>query len=336
MPETASGCLLFPSPTAIPMKSRVFVCLAASCVALIGQAPVSTPVANPPRVSGNQPIGPNDVVMIQVHNFPEFSRAARVEDDGTLRLPLVKDSMKAGGLHSDQVENMVAETLRKNELVEHPVVSVTVIEYGSRPITVFGAVKNPLTFQAVGKVTLMDAIIRAGGFGPDAGPQLTIVRPAPNGGEPEISFISRASLTSAAGASETFELTGGEEIRVPHAGKVFVLGDVKTPGAHLVTEAGSSSVLTAIAQSGGLVGPAPKEAYIVRRDEDTGAKFHIGVNLREIMQRKAPDIPVMSDDILYVPDNQGRKQTLAVLDRILAFGTAISTGLVIATANNRR
>jgi polysaccharide export outer membrane protein len=32
-----------------------------------------------------------------------------------------------------------------------PIVTVSVVEYRSRPITVTGAVKTPLTFQATGK-----------------------------------------------------------------------------------------------------------------------------------------------------------------------------------------
>jgi antibiotic biosynthesis monooxygenase (ABM) superfamily enzyme len=32
------------------------------------------------------------------------------------------------------------------------------VEYRSRPISVSGAVKNPVTFQATGTVTLLDAI----------------------------------------------------------------------------------------------------------------------------------------------------------------------------------
>ena len=42
-------------------------------------------------------------------------------------------------------------------------VKVTVVEYHSRPIAVMGAVKEPLTFQAVGAVTLLDALAHAKG-----------------------------------------------------------------------------------------------------------------------------------------------------------------------------
>ena len=41
------------------------------------------------------------------------------------------------------------------------------VEYHSRPISVGGAVRNPVIFQAVGKVTLLDALARAGGVLPD-------------------------------------------------------------------------------------------------------------------------------------------------------------------------
>ncbi len=44
-----------------------------------------------------------------------------------------------------------------------PVVKVTVAEYHSRPIAVMGAVRKPLTFQAVGAVTVLDALAHAEG-----------------------------------------------------------------------------------------------------------------------------------------------------------------------------
>ena len=44
----------------------------------------------------------------------------------------------------------MAEALQAAELIVDPFVTVTVAEYNSRPINVMGAVKKPLTFQAVG------------------------------------------------------------------------------------------------------------------------------------------------------------------------------------------
>ena len=43
--------------------------------------------------------------------------------------------------------------LKTGQILVDPVVKVTVVEYHSRPIAVMGAVKKPVTFQAVGVVT---------------------------------------------------------------------------------------------------------------------------------------------------------------------------------------
>ena len=47
-----------------------------------------------------------------------------------------------------------------------PVVKVTIVEYYSRPISVAGAVRKPVTFQATGNVTLLEALSRAEGLSP--------------------------------------------------------------------------------------------------------------------------------------------------------------------------
>ena len=103
-----------------------------------------------------------------------------------------------------------------------------------------------------------------------------------------------------------YELHGGEEIRVPEAGKIFVVGNVKKPGAFPVRDASDNSVLKMVALSEGLLPFAAKEAYIYRRDEN-GAKREIPVELEKIMQRKAPDVTLQADDVLYIPDNKTRR-----------------------------
>ena len=65
-------------------------------------------------------------------------------------------------------------------IVVDPFVTVAVVEYASRPINVTGAVHKPLTFQAVGPVTLLDAIARAEGLNTDAGPEILVSRPGPD------------------------------------------------------------------------------------------------------------------------------------------------------------
>ena len=48
------------------------------------------------------------------------------------------------------------------------------------------------------------------------------------------------------------------------------------------------------------------------------------------MERKAPDAPLLANDILYVPDNKGRRMTLGALEKVLAFGAGAGTALIYA------
>ncbi len=283
----------------------------------------------------SQRLGTDDLVQVQVLNFPEFSRAVRVGSDGTISLPLMRQPLKVRGKLPVEVETQVRDTLRTEDLVVNPTVTVTVVEYASHPVSVLGAVKNPLIFQAVGVVTLSDAIIRAGGFTSDAGPEILLTRREPDAPTDQViptrHILIRTLLQSDSNEGNVV-LTGHEEIRVPPAGKLYVLGDVRTPGQYPVLDQTDTTVLKALSLSGGLGSSPSKEAWVIRRDEVTGTKQRISIDLKAILERRVADYPLVPDDILYVPDNRKRKETLAILDRIVTFGAAIGTGLIIYSA----
>ena len=270
----------------------------------------------------SQKLGVDDLVAVSVYDAPELTRTARVEEDGTIHLPLLKEGVQAAGLLPRQLETAIAVSLKLEQILVDPFVKVTVVEYHSRPISVMGAVHRPVTFQSVGKVTLLDALARAEGLTNDAGTEVLVTR----GGL--VSRIPLKKLMKDADPSVNYELHGGEEVRVPEAGKIFVVGNVRKPGAFAVRDATDNSVLRMVALSEGLLPFAAKEAYIYRRDEK-GAKQEIPVALEKIMQRKSPDVNLESDDVFYVPDNKTRRTTFTVIDRITAFGAATASGLLI-------
>jgi len=117
-----------------------------------------------------QRIGPNDLLSVSVYDAPEFTRAVRVGADGLIRFPILKGKVIAQGAFPADLELAIAEALMEESLIVDPFVAVSVIEYASRPINVTGAVRRPLTFQAVGPVNLLDAIARAEGLNHDAWP----------------------------------------------------------------------------------------------------------------------------------------------------------------------
>jgi len=65
-----------------------------------------------------------------------------------IRLPMLKRLIKAEGLFPADLETAIAQALRDEQILVDPFVTVTIAEYHSRPISVSGAVKMPLVFQA--------------------------------------------------------------------------------------------------------------------------------------------------------------------------------------------
>lgn len=270
----------------------------------------------------SQRLGVDDLIAVSVYDAPELTRTIRVEADGTIHLPLLKTGVAASGKFPGELEGAIANALTSEQILVDPVVKVTVVEYHSRPIAVMGAVHKPLTFQAVGVVRLLDALAHAEGLTNDAGTEIILTR------DDKVERIPVKRLMKDADPAVNYVLHGGEEIRVPEAGKIFVVGNVHKPGAFAVRDPNDESVLKMVAVSEGLLPYAAKFAYVYRRDE-TGAKKEIPVELEKIMQRKAPDVPLQADDVLYIPDNKARRNAMTALDRITAFGASTASGVLI-------
>lgn len=278
-----------------------------------------------------QRIGVNDLVAVSVYDAPEFTRTIRVGPDGAIRIPMLRRRIAAEGLMPADLETAIAAALKAEEILVDPYVTVTISEYQSRPISVAGAVRSPATFQATQAVTLLEAITRAGGLSPEAGPEILVTRTQPGGNGAQVAITQRVlvkALIDAADPSVNVALAGGEEIRVPEAGKVFVVGNVKRPGAFALQDNAETTVLKALAMSEGLMPFAARQAFIYRR-EGAASQDQIAIELKQIMDRKSPDVPLLANDILYIPDNKGRRLGLAALEKILLFGsTAGATALV--------
>jgi polysaccharide biosynthesis/export protein len=247
----------------------------------------------------SQPIGATDLLAISVYGAPELTRTVRVSAEGLIRLPMLSERIDVRGMLPAELEERLAAALEREQILVEPAVTVTIAEYHSRPISVAGAVKSPLTFQALGKTSLLEALTRAQGFSEDAGAEILVTRPGPAGEAPVTERIPRIKLIDAADPQWNILLEGGEEIRVPQMGRVFVVGNVKKPGAFQVDPGGQTSVLKALAMAEGLAPYATSTAYIYRPAD--GTRTEVTVALRKIMDRKSEDVVLAANDILYVP-----------------------------------
>jgi polysaccharide biosynthesis/export protein len=285
----------------------------------IGSSSALTESANLPP----QKIGVDDLIGVSVYDAPELTRTVRVSGEGTIRLPLLKQKLKAGGLLPSELEAVIVAALRDENVFVEPIVTVTVVEYRSRPVKVVGAVKAPLTFQVAGATTLLDALSLAGGLSDSAGPEILISGPHLGAGQnppPLRRRVQVKDLIEGTTPDLNIRLEGGEEIRVPDAGRVYVVGNVRKPGVFPIRDASHTSVLKVLALSEGLAPFATKMAYIYRQEGAAGGKTQLPVELSKIMQRKAPDVPLVANDILYIPDNKGSRGVASTLEKVLALG----------------
>lgn len=299
----------------------------------------------------DMPVGSGDLLHIDVFDVPELSREVRVSDTGDISYPLIPGKIAVAGLTTFQLEAMLEQLLIENGLVTHPQVSVFVKEQNSQPVTVVGAVQHTMVYQVFRPTTLLEVLSAAGGISDDAGSVVIVTRPLPASAPKMVA----ASASGPAGKAETAEgapgpdeekitirlqdllesgnsvydipIFGGDTITVPHAGIVYVMGSgVTQPGGYVLQSHGEQvTVLKAIALAHGLTTFAKADsAVIMRTNPNTGQKQTIPVRLKLIEKRRASDVPLESNDILYVPDSKGKKALAIGATSALGIGTGIA------------
>lgn len=122
-------------------------------------------------------IGVDDLVKVSVWRNPELSvMAVPVRPDGKISLPLIGD-VQAGGLAPEKVARNIEKKLKK--YIRSPNVAVILTdlrshEYLSR-VRVTGAVNTPVSISYRQGMTVLDAVLAAGGVNTFAAPDRTKV-----------------------------------------------------------------------------------------------------------------------------------------------------------------
>lgn len=293
---------------------------------------------------GDYVIGSGDLLGIEVFDVPELSRDVRVNETGYISLPLMPSKVRAGGLTTFQLQDKLAELLQTNGLVSTPQVSVSVKEQHSQPITVIGAVKNPMVIQALRRTTLLQALSQAGGVADDAGSTVIVTRPVPDtsdSAEPGDASAQSAPQTFTINLSDVLEsgdsrfnipLIGGDVVSVPRAGIIYVVGAVVKPGGFLLqNDLDHMTMLKMLSLAGGTTNTAKmKNAVILRKNLDTGKRDQVPVDLNKVMHLKTQDVQMQANDILFVPDSNGLK----ALHRAGDVAVSLTTGVALVAAGH--
>jgi polysaccharide biosynthesis/export protein len=232
------------------MKKNTFLQLVTVCTWLIVCLASPAPLA----AQTDYRIGAQDVLNITVFGEADLSGKYTVEQDGTFTFPLV-GRVKAGGVTIREFEGLLKKQL-SDGFLKNPQVSIAIETYRSQRILVMGEVRSPGEYLLSSDMTLLAALVRAGGTTPAASREVVIVRSrrvAPTtgegGAEAEILKIDLGELQSGNTALNV-TLQDGDTINVPKAQSVFVSGQVKSPGGYAVEP--GMTVLQVLSLAGGL------------------------------------------------------------------------------------
>lgn len=239
-------------------------------------------------------IGPGDLIDLSVYQVPELIMKVRVDLNGVVSLPLIGD-LRLAGLTVRDAQLLIARELIERQLVKKPEVSLFIEEFATQGITVYGEVSTPGIYPLMGPHKLYDAISAAGGLTLKAGRTVTILHAGRRASEEVIDLSGGKTLEQA-----NVTISPGDTIIVPKAGVVYVLGEVNKPGAFLMENNTSMSLMKAIALAGSTTKVASLKHAIILRKSSEGT-VEIEVSLDKIYHAKASDMQLHAEDIVFVP-----------------------------------
>ncbi|MFN5778293.1 MAG: SLBB domain-containing protein, partial [Novosphingobium sp.] len=188
-------------------------------------------------------IGVGDVVEIAVLGRDEFKPRVQVQVDGTVQLPYLH-SVMASNLTVIQLRERVAKLLRDGGYYVDPVVSVTVVSFASRYVTVLGEFAAPGLVPVDRAYRVSEILARAGGAKPSASDELVLRRA---GGE---EIILPIELLSRGGLADDPLVQPGDKLFIATAPNFYIYGQVNAPGSYRVER--GMTLRMALARGGGL------------------------------------------------------------------------------------
>ena len=281
-------------------------------------------------------IGPEDLIEISVFEEEKLNKTVRVSSQGNISLPLL-GVLRVKGLTSNELEKETRELLAE-KYFQDPHVSVFIKEYRSQRISVIGAVDKPGPYDVTGQKTILGILGMAGGLKEEAGPLLFLIRPPQveeeesSGGreagemKPSTFVIDLEALLVRGDLTLNLPVMHGDVINVPKSGKIFVGGEVKSPGGFPL-QGKRVTVSQAIAMAQGLKSEAKgAEAKIFRYSGKGSEREILSADVYAIQKGQSEDPALRENDILIVPKSGPKAFFIGLLDSVkglLGFGFSL-------------
>jgi polysaccharide export outer membrane protein len=249
-----------------------------------------------PAAAGSLPadilvLDTGDVVRISVFQSPDLQTETRVDEAGSITLPLV-GALQVRGRTPRQAEAGIAEALERGKFLKQPQVTVTVVTFRSAQVSVLGNVNRPGRYPLDLRYTLSDMLALAGGVTANGADSVTLSRH--EGARLVHREIDLETLLTSQGTGvQDVVLQAGDVLYVRRAPMLYVHGEVQRPGSFRVER--GMTLRQAIAAAGGVGPRGTLRGVRVQRTDGPGL-------VRELRPDNL-DAPVQEGDVIFVRES---------------------------------
>lgn len=201
------------------LRHRAVLASLVLSLAVAGCATTNHQAGAPPSSEGaaveSYQIGVDDMVQVSVWRNPDLGITAPVRPDGKITVPLAGDVV-AGGRTPQEVAADITSKL--SAYVQQPQVSVILTELKSHEylsrVRVTGAVKQPVSIPYRQGMTVLDAVLAAGGVNEFAAPNRSGLY-RKNGEGTQSYEVNLDQILNRGDLSTNFSVAPGDVITVP-------------------------------------------------------------------------------------------------------------------------
>jgi polysaccharide export outer membrane protein len=197
-------------------------CLALCLTLLLAACATTRGSSEPPKLDAETQavttyhIGVDDQLQITVWHNPDLSVSVPVRPDGRITVPLIGDVI-AGGRTPEQVSAEIKDKLQS--YIRDPQVAVILValrsnEYLSR-VRVTGAVRSPISIPYRQGMTVLDAVLAAGGITEFAAPDRTELYRKGDGGSSTSYSVHLEKILQKGDLANNYPVQPGDVITVP-------------------------------------------------------------------------------------------------------------------------
>ena len=262
-----------------------------------GLPPSVQSVSPVPEGFENLRLSPGFLLHLEVYDAPEMSMDLRIDSKGDLAVPLI-EPVHVENLTVQEAEKAVAQSLVDHEIFKEPQVTLNILQFSARNVSVLGEVQSPGRVQLLSPEPLGNVLALVGGETIAAGSDIEIQHQS-DGGQPETRHV-RYEQGKDQAVLQSSIVDPGDTVLVHRAGIIYVLGAVNRPGGYLMVNGGTLNVLQAISlASGETIQASSRWAIVIRRQGDGFIQFK--VPLKKMETGEATPAELQLNDALYVP-----------------------------------